>query len=198
MKYVAIACAAGALLALPVVAVGQAVYSTSERVLRISGPTTVGDSVFSNVELRHDADNRFTLIRADGPLPNPNASGGQARTLSLSYTPQPNFQYWYNGNQRLLATCSNLAQGGITLKLPATASATQRVPLVITLAGWAPSGNPPAAVPQDVGLLDPVVAAGMAAVTTGRARSLRAPMRTKVLMWPPQTLAWRWRLCATR
>lgn len=165
MKKVAFVLVIGGATLWPSAGFGQAVYSTPERILRISGPVTVGDSVFNNVELRHDADNRFTLIRADGPVPNTNTGGGQARTITLGYAPQTNYQYWYNGNQRLLAACSNLAQAGITLKVPATAQASARVPLVINLAGWAPSGNPPAPVPQDVGLLDPIAAAGMAAAS---------------------------------
>ncbi len=166
MKFVAFALIAVAAALGVGTANAQAVYSTPERILRISGPVTVGDSIFNNVELRHDNDNRFTLIRADGPLPNPNATPpAQARTLNLSYAPQTNFHYWYNGNQRLLATCSNLPQAGITLKIPAGATAANRVPLVINLAGWAPSGNPPLPVPQDVGMLDPLVAGGMAAAS---------------------------------
>ncbi|OYU46515.1 MAG: hypothetical protein CFE44_01780 [Burkholderiales bacterium PBB4] len=61
--------------------------------------------------------------------------------------------------------CSNLPQASITLKIPATATAQAKAPLVIALAGWAPNGNPPAPVSQDVDALGRLSAAGLAAAS---------------------------------
>ncbi|MES2610159.1 MAG: hypothetical protein V4679_07955 [Pseudomonadota bacterium] len=141
----------------------QATLSLNDGVLRIPS-LTVGADVYTNVVLRYGADGRFGLEAATPPAaPQPPAGGAQ--TLQLNYAPQPNTQYWYNAQGRVVATCSNLAQAAITLKVPAGASAQAKVPLVISLAGWAPSGNPPAPVPQDPAGLDQFGAAGLASAT---------------------------------
>jgi hypothetical protein len=142
----------------------QATLTLNDGVLRIPS-VTVGADVYTNVILRYGADGRFGLEAATPPASNPAPGGGGAQTLQLSYAPQANTQYWYTAQGRVVATCSNLPQAAITLKVPAGASAQAKVPLVISLAGWAPSGNPPAPVPQDPSGLDQFSAAGMAAAT---------------------------------
>lgn len=119
---------------------------------------------FTDVSFQMDGQGRFVLAGYTPPEAPP-APGGP-RTLQLTYAPQPNVQYYYDaGGVRRVATCSNLPQAGITLKVPAGATAAAPAPLVIALAGWAPSGNPPAPVPQDLGAVDAFAAAGLAAAT---------------------------------
>ena len=166
MKHVRIVvAAAAAVLAFPSPqALAQATLSLNDGALRIPS-VTVGADVYTNVILRFGADGRFSLESATPPAGNPPPAGGVAQTIQLGYAPQPNTQYWYDGPNRRVATCSDLAQASITLKVPANATAQAKVPLVISLAGWAPSGNPPAPVPQDPAGLDQFSAAGMAAAT---------------------------------
>ena len=91
--------------------------------------------------------------------------GGGAQTVQLTYAPQPNTQYTYTNQGRVIAKCSNLPQAAITIKVPAGATAQAKAPLVISLAGWAPNGSPPSPVLQDPTGLDQFSAVGLAAAT---------------------------------
>ncbi len=143
----------------------QAEPSFSSARSRMLLPTLLVDGLrFTNVTFQLDAQGRFVLSGYTPPGAPP--APGAPRTLQLSYAPQPNVQYYYDGaGTRKVATCSNLPQAGITLKVPAGATAAAPVPLVIALAGWAPAGNPPAPVPQDLAAIDRFADAGLAAAT---------------------------------
>jgi len=166
MKHFCLLAITAAIAAHSPLASAQATLNLNDGALRIPS-LTVGADVYTNVVLRYGADGRFGLEAATPPAGNPGGGGGggAAQTLQLAYAPQPNTQYWYNAQGRVVATCSNLPQAAITLKIPAGATAQAKVPLVISLAGWAPNGNPPAPVPQDPAGLEQFSAAGMAAAT---------------------------------
>jgi hypothetical protein len=139
----------------------QATLSLPDGALRIPS-VAVGAEVYTDVLLRLGADGRFGLEAATPP----GGQQGAAQTVQLSYLPQPNTQYWYSAQGRQVAVCSSLPQAGITLKIPAGATAQAKVPLVITLAGWAPSPGPnntPSPVGQDMLGVEQFSAGGMAA-----------------------------------
>ena len=133
----------------------QATLSLPDGSLRIPS-VAVGGDVYTNVLLRLGPDGRFGLEAATPP----GGPQGGEQTVQLAYAPQPNTQYWYSAQGRQVAVCSNLPQADITLKIPAGATAQAKVPLVISLAGWAPNGNPPAPVGQDMEGLAQFSAAG--------------------------------------
>jgi hypothetical protein len=144
-------------------------FNPSDNTLTIPAVRVRGGQVTYSVGLRLDADGRFSVVslkQNSDQTTNTGGSAGTAGSLQGVYVPQANYQYWYNAQgQRQLAQCSNLAQAKVTLKWPATASAQNKVPLVIALAGWAPSGSPPAPVGLDTELVDQLVATGLAAAT---------------------------------
>ena len=140
----------------------QATLSLQDGALRIPS-VAVGGEVFTNVVLRLGPDGRFGLEAATPP----GGQQGGEETVQLTYAPQPNTQYWYDGQgRRQVALCSDLPQAAITLKIPAGATAQAKVPLVISLAGWAPSPGPnnvPAPVGQDLEGVEQFSVGGMAA-----------------------------------
>lgn len=140
----------------------QATLSLQDGALRIPS-VAVGGDVYTNVLLRLGPDGRFGLEAATPP----GGQQGGEQTVQLAYAPQPNTQYWYDGQgRRQVAVCSDLPQAGITLRIPAGATAQAKVPLVISLAGWAPSPGPnntPVPVGQDMVGVEQFSAAGMAA-----------------------------------
>lgn len=158
------ATALAGLLSIASVAQAQAQPTFSSATGRLLLPTLLVDGArFTDVAFQIDEQGRLVLTGfvPPGAPPTP----GSPRTLELSYAPQSNTQYYYDGGVRQVATCSNLAQAAITLRIPANATAAAPVPLVIALAGWAPSGSPPTPVPQDLAALDQFTSAGLAAAT---------------------------------
>lgn len=139
----------------------QATLSLQDGALRIPS-VAVGGDVYTDVMLRLGPDGRFSLEAATSP----GGQQGGAQTVQLTYAPQPNTQYWYSAQGRQVAICSYLPQAGITLKIPAGATPQAKVPLVISLAGWAPSPGPdntPGPVGQDMVGVEQFSSGGMAA-----------------------------------
>jgi hypothetical protein len=148
-----------AALAFAVNAHSQATLNAADGTLRIPS-VTLGADVYTDVVLRLDPDMRFRLESAVPP-----GQGGASQTLQLTYAPQPISQYYYTAQGRQLATCSHLPTANITLKVPASATPARKAPLVISLSGWSPSGNPPAPVAIDESTMDHFRSLEMAAAS---------------------------------
>ncbi|MBU0749497.1 MAG: hypothetical protein KKB08_02880 [Gammaproteobacteria bacterium] len=144
----------------------QAVFSPQEGTLTI--PTVlVGNQSYSNVVLRVEGDGKFGLDTQAQSTSSAAAPSVRVPSVhSYFYIPQPTAQFVNGDVGGLIATCSNLPRAGITLQIPASATPSKKVPLVIVLSGWAPDGQRPPAPAQQYAMgLDEFVSAGMAAAT---------------------------------